>query len=207
MAAVSTRRPIRRAGAPSRPATHWPSNILARLPTKAGRDDDASQPLNLHSSCRADFEPVNRDTSAALLFNVVGWLSCPVLRIAFTSPGQSHSHLRPESRHLPMPTMEPPNGAAALVVPVASPSLIRDSFNSQSLGRGLNAHVKQVRSFPAPCLCRIFPSALPRRKRKRDLLSTLCPSSHDFRASNSLLPPPLLIQERRDPAAAGPPTL
>ena len=32
----------------------------------------------------------------------------------------------------------------APVVPVMAPSLTRDSFNSQSLGRGLNAHVKQV---------------------------------------------------------------
>lgn len=30
------------------------------------------------------------------------------------------------------------------VVPLITPSLTRDSFNSQSLGRGLNAHVKQV---------------------------------------------------------------
>ncbi|KAL2146090.1 hypothetical protein VTI28DRAFT_5183 [Corynascus sepedonium] len=42
-------------------------------------------------------------------------------------------------------------GTAALVaplapvVPVIAPSLARDSFNSQSLGRGLNAHVKQSR--------------------------------------------------------------
>ena len=43
------------------------------------------------------------------------------------------------------------DGNAALVAPLAPvvpvmapPSLTRDSFNSQSLGRGLNAHVKQV---------------------------------------------------------------
>ncbi|KAK0639074.1 hypothetical protein B0T16DRAFT_422371 [Cercophora newfieldiana] len=43
--------------------------------------------------------------------------------------------------------MEPPraNGTAALVVPVAVPNLTRDSFNAQSLGCGLNAHVKQAR--------------------------------------------------------------
>lgn len=41
--------------------------------------------------------------------------------------------------------MEAPNGAAALVVPVALPTQTRDSFNAQSLGRGLNAHVKQAR--------------------------------------------------------------
>jgi hypothetical protein len=37
-----------------------------------------------------------------------------------------------------------PVAPIAPVVPVMTPSLTRDSFNSQSLGRGLNAHVKQV---------------------------------------------------------------
>lgn len=43
--------------------------------------------------------------------------------------------------------MEPLVGggsAASFVAPIAMPTLTRDSFNSRSLGRGLNAHVKQV---------------------------------------------------------------
>lgn len=66
--------------------------------------------------------------------------------------------------------MEPPNGAAALVVPVAMPSLTRDSFNAQSLGRGLNAHVKQVRtssgnaSMPSPTSPAQASTCAPRRR-------------------------------------------
>ncbi|KAL2261208.1 hypothetical protein VTK26DRAFT_4574 [Humicola hyalothermophila] len=48
--------------------------------------------------------------------------------------------------------MEPPSAAASTTfvapgatAPTAAQSLTRDSFNSQSLGRGLNAHVKQSR--------------------------------------------------------------
>src|SRR4051812_25300704 len=42
------------------------------------------------------------------------------------------------------PALIAPTAPVAPIAPVMVPSLTRDSFNAQSLGRGLNAHVKQV---------------------------------------------------------------